>query len=118
MLPFLHLELNTQHDLMVSSSLQFIIFQVVFTQRWKKLGCLLSPIYFNTTLAMCIDDDVMMTLMTMMAMMTTIMMTMMMIMMPTLSFQHHSGNVHPSWLRMTESARGHKKTFAIHICMS
>ena len=53
-----------------------------------------------------------------MAMMTTIMMTMMMIMMPTLSFQHHSGNVHPSWLRMTESARGHKKTFAIHICMS
>ena len=54
-----------QHDLMVSSSLQFIIFQVVFTQRWKKLGCLLSPIYFNTTLAMCIDDDVMMTLMTM-----------------------------------------------------
>ena len=42
----------------------------------------------------------------------------MMIMMPTLSFQQHSGNVHPSWLRMTESARGHKKTFAIHICMS
>ena len=118
MLPFLHLELNTQHDLMLSSSLPFIIFQVVYTQRWKKLGCLLSPIYFNTTLAMCIDDDVMMTLMTMMAMMTTIIMMLMMIMMLTLSFQQHSGNVHPSWLRMTESARGHKKTFAIHICMS
>ena len=82
MLPFLHLELNTQHDLMVSSSLQFIIFQVVYTQRWKKLGCLLSPIYFNTTLAMCIDDDVVMTLMTMVTQHI-----------PTMTKSHHGGEL-------------------------